>query len=463
MPLDSSFHDQATTKATTAKSHIDEDFLVRRKNFRLSVGTFLLGMGLLMTTAGCGMLPKEAADAQSKQGTEGRQDPPPVDVAIARTDNLREQPEYTGTTAPVQEVSLRSQVEGQVLSLRVDVGDAVKQGQSIGQLNDNLLKASLNQAEAELASLKAEVASAQNQVSNARAAVEQARLEQQQAQADSQRLQTLAQQGAIAAQQAEQAQTTAGTAAQAVRAAQEQVRTQQQAVTAAQSRVTAQQAVVTQAREQLSYARLESPIAGVVTQRLTEQGNLVQPNGEIIRLGDFSRVKVGVEVSELELAKIRRGQSVTVRLDAFPNQTFKGQVTRISPAADQTARLVPVEVVIPNSNGRVGSGLLARVSFESEAAQRIVVPQSAVSQVEEQSKQISRNGTVFVVAGGEGNQATVAARAVTLGERADGQVEILSGLKAGERFVARSGRPLKDGEPVRLSILSEQPQQGRQQ
>lgn len=387
MPLDSGSHDQATTKATRAKSHIDEDFLVRgRKNFHWSVGTFLLGMGLLMTTAGCGMLPKEAADAQSQQGAEGRQGPPPVDVAIARIDNLREEPEYTGTTAPVQEVSLRSQVEGQVLSLTVDVGDAVKQGQRIGQLNDNLLKASLNQAEAELASLKAEVASAQNQVSNARAAVEQARLEQQQAQADSQRLQTLAQQGAIAVQQAEQAQTTARTAAQAVRAAQEQVRTQQQAVTAAQSRVTAQQAVVTQAREQLSYARLESPIAGVVTQRLTEQGNLVQPNGEIIRLGDFSQVKVGVEVSELELAKIRRGQSVTVHLDAFPNQTFKGQVTRISPAADQTARLVPVEVVIPNSNEQVGSGLLARVSFESEAAQRIVVPQSAVSQVGQGSR-----------------------------------------------------------------------------
>ncbi|WP_346016647.1 efflux RND transporter periplasmic adaptor subunit [Chroococcidiopsis sp. CCMEE 29] len=418
-------------------------------------------MGLLMTTAGCGMLPKEAADAQSQQGAEGRQGPPPVDVAIARIDNLREEPEYTGTTAPVQEVSLRSQVEGQVLSLTVDVGDAVKQGQRIGQLNDNLLKASLNQAEAELASLKAEVASAQNQVSNARAAVEQARLEQQQAQADSQRLQTLAQQGAIAVQQAEQAQTTARTAAQAVRAAQEQVRTQQQAVTAAQSRVTAQQAVVTQAREQLSYARLESPIAGVVTQRLTEQGNLVQPNGEIIRLGDFSQVKVGVEVSELELAKIRRGQSVTVHLDAFPNQTFKGQVTRISPAADQTARLVPVEVVIPNSNEQVGSGLLARVSFESEAAQRIVVPQSAVSQVGqgEQGKQ----GVVFVVTGGEGETpVAVTARSVTLGERADGQVEILSGLKAGERFVTRSGRPLKNGEPVRLSILSEQPQGGQQ-
>jgi multidrug efflux pump subunit AcrA (membrane-fusion protein) len=71
---------------------------------------------------------------------------------------------------------------------------------------------------------------------------------------------------------------------------------------------------------------------------------------------------------------------------------------------------------------------------------------------------------VFVVTGGEGGtQATVTARSVTLGEQADGKVEILSGLRAGERLVARSGEPLKNGQPVSLSILSESAQQGGQQ
>lgn len=73
-------------------------------------------------------------------------------------------------------------------------------------------------------------------------------------------------------------------------------------------------------------------------------------------------------------------------------------------------------------------------------------------------------GTVFVVSGGENNsQAKVAAKEVKLGERADGKVEILSGLKSGDRFVAQSGKPLKDGETVRLSILSQTAQQGGQQ
>lgn len=183
----------------------------------------------------------------------------------------------------------------------------------------------------------------------------------------------------------------------------------------------------------------------------------------MLQIADFSRVQVRVEVSERELANIRPGQSVNVKLDAFPQETIAGRVTRIYPAADATARLVPVEVIIPNSNGRIGSGLLARVSFESGEQERVVVPQSALAGGQGgQGGQQEDRGTLFVVAQGDTDkQATVESRAVTLGERADGKVEILSGLKVGERFVSRSGEPLKDGETVRLSFLSEQPQRGQ--
>lgn len=413
---------------------------------RTSIPLCVLGafIGVLTITTGCGNVPTEANTQESRTDPGGT----PVDAAIARTGTLQAPPQYTGTTAPVREVSVRSQVAAQVLSINVDVGDAVRQGQTLARLDDTLLASGVNQAQAELASLNAAVARARNQVSNAQALVEQSRLELQQAQADLARQQQLFQEGAVTAQQAEQARTEAQTAAQILRAAQEQVRTEQQAVAAAQSQVEAQQAVVAQAQRQRSYATLTAPISGRVMQRLTEVGNLVQPNGEIIRIGDFSRIDVNVQVSELELAQIQPGQSVVVRLDAFPNQTFTGQVNRISPAANQTARLVPVQVTIPNSNGRIGSGLLARVEFTSNQASRVVVPQSAIAQPQD------RSGTIFVIAG-DAQNATVTARTVKLGESADGQVEVLSGLQPGEQFVARSGRPLKDGEPVRFSILSE--------
>ncbi|WP_248277761.1 efflux RND transporter periplasmic adaptor subunit [Brasilonema sp. UFV-L1] len=439
-----------------------------RKIFIASV----LGVGLL--TAGCGSLPKESAEAQS-QRREGKQQGGgaiPVDASIARTGVLREEPEYTGTTNPFRTVSLRSRVEGQLLTLNVDVGDALKQGQILAQVDDNLLRTAQNQAEAELAALKSEVARAQAQISNVRAEVEKARAELVQAQADSQRQQQLLKEGAIAQQTAQQARTEAQTAAQVLRANQERVRTEQQALAAAQGRVVAQQAVVAEAKERRSYTRLTSPVTGAVLEKVTEPGNFLQAGNEVLRIGDFSRVKVVVQVSELELGKVRVGQPVKVQLDAFPNQTYSGQVTRISPAADTTARLIPVEVVIPNNDGKIGSGLLARVNFQTQTQAQIVIPETALqeegtkrqggqgdkeksaSSSGSSSQPSKRQGTVFVVTQA-GDKVTVTARAVTLGERADGNVEVLSGLRAGERFVTRSGKPLKNGDTVGLSILSE--------
>lgn len=469
----------ANSTSATGKKGKKENYLLSSKSVRSLLVSCLLGIGLLM--ASCGSSPKESADAQSQSpGSKERGGATPVDVAIARTDLLEKQPEYTGNTTPFRIVSVRSQVEARLLALNLDVGDTVKLGQKVGQLDDAILSTELKQAEAELAALKSEVARATNQVSNARADVERARLEVVQAQADSQRQQRLFKAGAIAEQTAQQARTQAQTAAQALRAAQEQVRTEQQAVAAAQGRVLAQQALVAQTKERRSYAQLISPIAGIVTEKVTEPGNLLQAGNEVLKIGDFNRVKVVVQVSELELAQIQVGQSVQVRLDAFPKETLIGRVTRISPAADATARLIPVEVVIPNTQGKIGSGLLARVNFENQTQQRVVVQQTAIQKqagtknskatgetqtnVQQSSpantsgiakaNSQDRSGEIFVVKDTEG-KTKVTARAVMLGKRADGKVEILSGLQTGERYVVRSGKPLKEGDTVSLSILSE--------
>ncbi|MBD2365275.1 efflux RND transporter periplasmic adaptor subunit [Anabaena minutissima FACHB-250] len=420
----------------------------------------LFSMGML--TASCGSLPKESATAQPQPPTRGEGgQATPVDVAIARIDRLQPPIEYTGTTTPFQIISLRSQVEGRLLSLSSDVGDTVKKGQTLAQLDDTLLLTNLKQAEAELAALQSEVARATTQVSNARAEVERARLELVQAQADANRQQQLFKEGAISEQMAEQANTQAQTAAQSLRAAQERVRTEQQAVAAAQGRVFAQKAVLAQTKERRSYTRLTSPITGVVTEKVSEPGNLLQAGGEALKIGDFSRIKVVVQVSELELSQIQVGQSVQVRLDAFPQEKLIGRVTRISPTADATARLIPVEVVIPNSNNNISSGLLARVNFATQTPQRVVVSETSL---QKSAKTIApgeteeQNGKLYVVTDSEG-KTKVTSRAVTLGKKADGKVEILSGLQPGDRYVVRSGRPLKDGETVRLSILSETPQE----
>lgn len=423
----------------------------RRSHSPLPFGEIALLAGCLLTLSGCDFLPKDQAKAQQRPAGLERQQHPAVDVAIARPGSLQEALEYTGTTQPIQEVTVRSQSEGQLLQLTVDVGDPVRQGQSIAQIDDTLPQAEVNEATAELSARKLEVARAQTQINEAQARVELAKAELEQAEADAARLQKLYQQGAIAKQQAEQALTKARTSQQLLRSAQEQVRTQNKVVAAAQERVSVQQAVIAQAKERRSYNELTSPLSGIILQRLTEPGNLLRPGDELLKIGDFSRIKVAVPVSELELSKVRVGQPVQVRLDAFPEQSFSGSVTRISPAADPQARLIPVELAIPNTNGRLGSGLLARVSFATENRESILVPASAFGK---DSPKAGRQAQLFLVTG-EGKQAKVQARSVTLGQSRDGKVEILAGLEPGEKFVANSSKPLKDGDTVRLSILSE--------
>jgi multidrug efflux pump subunit AcrA (membrane-fusion protein) len=209
--------------------------------------------GLLLGLAGCDLSKADAENAQAGSQQAQAEQPASVNVAIARTGNVEAEQEYTGTTQPVREVSLRSQVEAQLLNLTVDVGDRVAQGQTLAQLDSDVQVATVAEARAEVAARQAEVADAQVQVSDAQAQVNRARAELQQAQSDLSRLEFLARQGAIAEQQAEQARTAVDTAEQTLRSAEEQVRSRQQRVVAAQERVEAQRAVVAQEQQQQSF------------------------------------------------------------------------------------------------------------------------------------------------------------------------------------------------------------------
>jgi HlyD family secretion protein len=428
----------------------------------------LLAIGL----ASCNAVPKDDADARTV--SPAKTQAIAVDAAIAQAAPLQSVREYTGTTQPVQEVSIRAQAEGQLRQLNVDVGDRVNRGQVLAQIDDSLLSANAAEAAAELASRRTEIAQLQAQVSDADTQVAQNRLKLQQARADAARYSSLAKAGAISAQQAEQFRTQANTAEQVLRSSQAKVIAQQQAIEVAKSRIAAQQAVLAQQQQRKSYAVVTSPLAGAVLTRSTEEGNLVQVGNELLRLGDFRQAKVTVQVSELDLANVKLGSTANIKLDAFPKERFAGRVTRISPAANPTSRLLPVEMTIPNPNGKVGSGLLARATFAPTTVDRVVIPLSALQDDRRNPPAPNTNnrasssassldptapppnrtkGTLFVVTS-QGEQSKVTARSVALGQQLDGKVQILSGLNPGDRYVSRAGRPLKDGDSVRLSILS---------
>ncbi|MCW6037490.1 efflux RND transporter periplasmic adaptor subunit [Spirulina subsalsa FACHB-351] len=415
----------------------------------------LTALLLVIPSTGCRSSDSRSQTVAPASAQMGEEQPIAVNIATARTGNLETPVEYTGTTQPLRVISLRSQVEGRLLSLNADVGDRVTQGQPLVRLDDSILITSVNQAQAELAALEAQIELERSKVGDARTALERAKIELQQAENDAARFASLAKEGAIAQREAETAQTAVAVAQQAVRSAQERVRTEEKAVESALGRVGAQRSVLAQQQQRQSFAQLTSPITGVVLERISEPGDLVSAGGQVLKLGDFSQVRIVVPISELDLGQLQLGQLVRVSLDAFPNEPFVGRLERISPMADPTSRQVPVEVIIPNSSGQIGSGLLARVKFEASQRPRVVVPEGALGnggngQGDEQQ------GELFVLRDmGTDDQATVESRQVFLGDRRDGKVEILSGLQPGDRFVVNSERPLRNNATVRLSILSE--------
>lgn len=401
----------------------------------------------LILLSGC----QDSPSTQAQTPPSSR--PVPVDVAIAELDNLTTPRQYTGTTNPVKEVTLRSRIEGQLVRLNVDRGDRLKAGQLIGQQDDGVLRANVLQAEAELAAREGELARAKTLVANAQAQIERTKLEYQQALADGKRLQQLARVGAVTTQQAEQAMTRANTALQSLRSAEAQLKSQGAEVGTAQKRVEAQRAIVQQSQERLSFTLLRSPMDGIVMDKRSEEGSLLQPGNEVIRVGDFRSVKVTIEVSELDRASLNVGQNAEISLDAFPNKELKGQISRISPAADPQSRLIPIEVTIPNPQAQIGSGLLARVRFLTPEDQVLVAPATALG-VGGRPDPSNQKKKIFVIER-SGEDTIVKTRPIVVGAQKDGRVVIQSGLSPGEEYVTRSGRPLKDGDKVALSVLSQ--------
>lgn len=407
-----------------------------------------LVISALLPLTGCSALPQQQTSAQTEQNNSLENKITNVDVETADLGSLKPEIEYIGTTAPVHQVSVRSQVEGRLLSLSIDVGNSVDQGQVLARLDDNLLAVAVNREQAELATLESELARAKIQVKNAQIQLEEALVQLEQAENDATRYVELAKTGLIAQQQAESFQTAAKVAQKAVLSAKEQINTEKQGIAAAISRIAAQKAAISEQQQRQAFTTLIAPIEGVVLTKTGETGNVIQPGEEVLQIGDFSRVKVIVPLSELDLGSINLGQKVEVKFDAFAADSFFGRVTSIAPLADSNARQISVEVTVANPNRKIKGGLLARVTFVSTKQQRVIVPESAI---------IAENGVnyIFVVnEAKETRQASVTKKQVQLGDRANGKVEIVTGINPETKFVVRSSKPLSDREKVSLSILS---------
>lgn len=194
-----------------------------------------------------------------------------------------------------------------------------------------------------------------------------------------------------------------------------------------------------QVRTRLGFTQVRAPIGGVVTVQAFQTGDVVGNQARLLEVAEVDTMVVRVSVSELDVVQIMEGDTVEVRLDALRDQVLQARVRRVFPAADPATRLVPVEVALSSVDARrVRPGFLARVSFELDPkAGAKLIPAGAI---------VSRGGGegVYVVA-----DSTVVLRTITPGLTANGQVEILDGLSAGERVVTLGANLLRDGGKIR--------------
>ena len=375
---------------------------------------------------------------------------PAIDVAIVERGAFNPPLEYIGTSQAIQEVILRSQTEGQILELNVNVGDRVSKGDIIGRLDDSLAQVAITREKAELSRLQSQLQEAQAQIISAEAQVKTEEIRLLQAQIDFDRLQKLNEEGAIAKRDVEIAQTQVQTNEQLLTAAKSEVNVRKARVASIENEILSQEAVIIAEQKRLAFTLIKASSDGYVSEKLTEVGNLIRAGEEVVTIADFSQIKVRINVSELDLQNITLNSRAKIVFDAFGQEEFIGIVTTISPLADNQTRQIPVELLVNNSDNQITSGLLTRVTFLNNQQPPIVIPESALKLQAEPEKNI-----VFIFDNSTGEN-LVKARPIITGKRQRGKVEVVSGLGIEDKIAVQSTRYLQDGDQVRVSAISNQ-------
>lgn len=206
-------------------------------------------------------------------------------------------------------------------------------------------------------------------------------------------------------------------------------------------------AQVKQSEAKLAYMRLKSeyytiaaPISGTVTERFANQRDVVTPKQKLLTIADISDVLVISGVSELDISKVKQGQMVSVRVDAYSESQFKGKVTRIYPISESQTRSIPVEIKLPNPDKKLLPGMFARVTFMvAKHDNAVLLPSDAI---------VTKEGktTAFVV-----RDSQVHITPIRIGIAQGNRVEITNGISPGDKVVITGQSELKNGMKVNIA------------
>ena len=333
---------------------------------------FLLSAFGALILSGCGK-PHESAHTTAPALPSAS-----VRVEVIQPRKLPVVEEVVGTVKTRQSADIEAKVSGHIVSLPVKLGQSVKEGDLLVTLATDEIEARLGQAEAAF----------------------------HQAQIDFQRVAKLREGGA--ATQAEYDSAT--------------------------FRRESTLAAVAEARAMLSYAKIKSPMAGVVARKDAEVGDMAMPGRPLLRIEDPSNLRLEADVPDSVLARVKPGGTLAVCVDAI-GAKLDGKVAEIAPVADPATRSVRVKLDLPTTPGLL-PGQFGRLSVQMAEAEFLVVPTAAL---------VSRGQLeiVFVARDGKAQM-----RIVRVGRQLDGGVEILAGLAPGESVVVDGAAGLREGQPL---------------
>jgi RND family efflux transporter MFP subunit len=369
----------------------------------------------------------EAEDANSTKNSA-------VTAAVARVERgtLENSLAIAGAFKPFQEVDVHAKVAGYIHSIPVDVGDHVREGQTLAVLE-------IPELAAELAGTDASVRRAQQEIHRAQGDMQRAESAHGAAHAMSDRLTQAAKQkpGLVAQQEVDDAHAKD-------MEAEAQVSSTQAALNAAQQSLEMAEANHTQYMALSSYARITAPFNGVITARYADTGALIAAgttstaqSAPVVKIAEVAKLRLVLAIPESLATQIHLGDSVKVHVSALDKDII-GKVSRFAGALDQQTRTMETEIDFPNKDDKLYPGMYAETVLQlAQRHDALLVPLEALAQ--------SAGDTTALVVNA---QNVVEERKVQLGLQGKTRGEVLSGLSAGDRVIIGNRSQYRSGEKV---------------
>ena len=364
-------------------------------------------------------------------------------VEAVQTSSVEEVYEAVGTVRSKVASVLSSRITGQIVSIHVREGDRVQAGQLLMEIDNREAAAQLQKSQAGLRGAQEMLEEVERNIQAAESGKIAAEANRTLAISTFNRYKTLLERRSVSPQEFEEVQAQyQARVAEADRAVETH-----RALLAKKEQVLAKmeqaKAEVNQSQLSVGYAQIVSPINGVVTAKQAEAGALATPGLPLVTVEDDTHYRLEAVVEESQIGKIRAGATVRVGIDALGSMEWLGRVVEIGPAADPSSRSSIVKVDLPQQADRtrgrqiLRSGLFGKALFSIGQRQALTVPEKVVM-VRGQLQEI------YVL----DSENIARLRLIKTGKPYGQRVEILAGLREGERIVVEGGEAVSDGSRV---------------